>query len=307
MTGLIIKHTGSNYTVRNQETGTNINCGVKGKLRLKGLKTTNPIAVGDQVVFEPVAEGEGVISQVLPRKNYIVRRSSNLSRQAHVLAANIDKAFLITTIVYPRTSFEFIDRFLVTAEAYNIPACLVVNKTDLYTSAELRDELEYFRKVYRSAGYEIIETSAIEHRGIETIRKMIPGRISLLAGNSGVGKSSIINALNPALKLRTGEISQAHNKGTHTTTFYEMFELCEGFVIDSPGIKGFGLIDMDRNEIYHFFPEIFKAAADCRFNMCTHTCEPGCAVKQAVEDSIISESRYISYLKILEDDEDKYR
>ena len=307
MTGLIIKHTGSNYTVRDEQSGAGVNCTVKGKLRLKGLKTTNPIAVGDQVVFEYISPSEGIISQVLPRKNYIVRRSSNLSRQAHVLAANIDKAFLITTIIYPRTSFEFVDRFLVTAEAYNIPACLVVNKTDLYTSPELRDELDYFHYVYRSAGYKIIETSATENRGVDAIRKMIPGRISLLAGNSGVGKSSIINALNPSLKLRTGEISQAHNKGTHTTTFYEMFELCNGFIIDTPGIKGFGLIDMDRNEIYHFFPEIFKAAAGCRFNTCTHTREPGCAVKRAVNKGVISESRYINYLKILDGDEGKYR
>ena len=307
MNGLIIKHTGSNYTVRDDDSGIRINCGIKGKLRLKDLKTTNPIAVGDKVIFELVSENEGVISEVLPRKNYIVRRSSNLSRQAHVLAANIDKAFVVTSIVYPRTSFEFIDRFLVTAEAYNIPACLVVNKTDLYISDELHEELEYFRSVYRSAGYEIMETSVPEHKGIERIKSSISGRINLFAGNSGVGKSSIINALNPALNLRTGKISQAHNKGTHTTTFYEMFELCGGFVIDSPGIKGFGLIDMDKSEIYHFFPEIFRAAAGCRFNMCSHTCEPDCAVKQAVDTGLISESRYVGYLKILEGDDDKYR
>jgi ribosome biogenesis GTPase len=307
MTGLIIKHTGSNYTVRTDEAGTNINCTVKGRLRLKDMKTTNPIAVGDKVIFEYVSEKEGVISEVLPRKNYIIRRSSNLSRQAHILAANIDRAFLTVTIVYPRTSFEFIDRFLVTAEAYNIPVSIVVNKTDLYCSEELREELEYFRYVYQSAGYEIIETSVPENKGIDLIRNMIRGQINLLAGNSGVGKSSIINAIDSSLNLRTGAISQAHDKGTHTTTFYEMFEVCDGFVIDSPGIKGFGLIDLDKSEIYHFFPEIFKASENCRFNMCSHASEPDCAVKQAVEEGAISESRYLSYLKILEGDDGKYR
>lgn len=308
-TGLIIRHTGSQYMVRRDEDGLHFLCIVRGKLRLKDIKTTNPIAVGDKIVFEETNPGEGVITEVIPRRNYIIRKSSNLSRQAHILAANIDKAFLVVTLQYPRTSYEFIDRFLVTAEAYKIPVTLVVNKMDLYTTEELQEELAYFHYVYtETAGYSIIEISAIEAKGIDVIREQIKGKVCLFSGNSGVGKSTLLNAIEPSLNLKTGAISEAHNKGTHTTTFYEMFETAGGFIIDSPGIKGFGLIDIDKSELYHFFPEIFRVAAKCKFSMCTHTHEPGCAVKKAVEDGIISESRYISYLKILEgDDKSKYR
>jgi ribosome biogenesis GTPase len=295
--------------VRNDAGGQHVLCTVRGKLRLKDMKTTNPIAVGDKVVFEESNPGEGVIIEVMPRRNYIIRKSSNLSRQAHILAANIDRAYLVVTLRYPQTNYEFIDRFLVTAEAYKIPVTLVVNKLDLYTSEELKEEQAYFRYVYNgTAAYPVIETSALENKGIDTIRSQIKGNICLFSGNSGAGKSTLLNAIDPSLDLKTEAISDAHHKGTHTTSFYEMFETADGFIIDSPGIKGFGLIDIDKSELYHFFPEMFREAANCKFNMCTHTHEPGCAVKKAVEEGIISKSRYISYLKIMEGDEDsKYR
>ncbi|MDR2287193.1 MAG: ribosome small subunit-dependent GTPase A [Prevotellaceae bacterium] len=306
MTGLIIKHTGSNYMVRSDEGELYLST-VRGKLRLKDMKTTNPIAVGDKVIFSVISEKKGVITDVEPRKNYIIRRSTNLSRQAHILAANIDKAFLTVTLTQPETRYEFIDRFLATAEAYKIPVWIVVNKIDLLTTNELQDDLEYFKYVYSSAGYTILEVSALKNINIDLIKSEIPNRISLFSGNSGVGKSAIMNSLAPELHLKTGEISKAHNKGMHTTTFYEMFEIDNGFVIDSPGIKGFGLIDMDKSEIYHFFPEIFRVSAGCKYGMCSHTHEPGCAVKAALESGEISESRYLSYLKILEGDDNKYR
>jgi ribosome biogenesis GTPase len=306
MTGLIVKHTGTNYVVRSDD-GQSYLTTVRGKLRLKDMKTTNPIAVGDRVTFAATSGDEGVITDVAPRKNYIIRRSTNLSRQAHILAANIDRVFLIVTLTQPETRYEFIDRFLVTAEAYKIPVMIVINKIDLLVTDELREELEYFNRVYSSAGYPILEVSALRNINIDKIKAEIPNRISLFSGNSGVGKSAVINRLSPGLKLKTGEISRAHNKGTHTTTFYEMFEMDDGFVIDSPGIKGFGLIDIDKSEVYHFFPEIFRMSAGCKFGMCSHTHEPGCAVKAAVESGEISESRYLSYLKIIEGNDDKYR
>jgi ribosome biogenesis GTPase len=280
---------------------------VRGKLRLKDMKTTNPIAVGDRVTFDAISANEGVITGVFPRKNYIIRRSTNLSRQAHILAANIDKVFLIVSLTQPETRYEFIDRFLVTAEAYKIPAWIVINKIDLLTTDKLREELEYFKSVYTSAGYTVLEVSARDNINIDSIKTEIPHRISLFSGNSGTGKSTIMNSLSADLHLKTGEISKAHNKGMHTTTFYEMFELDGGFVIDSPGIKGFGLIDIDKAEVYHFFPEIFRVSAGCKFGMCSHTHEPECAVKTAVESGEISESRYLSYLKILEGNDGKYR
>ncbi|MDR1169243.1 MAG: ribosome small subunit-dependent GTPase A [Prevotellaceae bacterium] len=306
MTGLIVKHTGSNYTVRSSSGQLYLST-VRGKLRLKDMKTTNPIAVGDKVIFSAVSEGKGIITDITPRKNYIIRRSTNLSRQAHILAANIDRVFLIVTLTSPETRYEFIDRFLVTAEAYKIPACIVVNKTDLLVTDNLKKELEHFKQVYSSAGYTILEVSALKGTNIDRIKSEIPEKISLFSGNSGVGKSAIMNSLSSSLKLKTGEISKAHNKGMHTTTFYEMFEINGGFVIDSPGIKGFGLIDIDRSELYHYFPEIFRISAGCKFGMCSHTHEPECAVKAAVESGEISESRYTGYLKILEGDGDKYR
>jgi ribosome biogenesis GTPase len=306
MTGLIVKHTGSNYTVRSDDGRLYLST-VRGKLRLKDMKTTNPIAVGDRVMFVPQSGDRGVITGILPRKNYIIRRSTNLSRQAHILAANIDRVFLIVTLTQPETRYEFIDRFLVTAEAYKIPVWIVINKIDLLDTGELREELKYFKSVYSSAGYTVLEISALKNINIDKIKSEIPGRISLFSGNSGTGKSTVLNSLFPDLDLKTGEISKAHNKGTHTTTFYEMFELNDGFVIDSPGIKGFGLIDIDKSEVYHFFPEIFRESSGCKFGMCSHTHEPECAVKTAVESGVISESRYMSYLKILEGNDDKYR
>jgi ribosome biogenesis GTPase len=306
MTGLIVKHTGSNYTVRDDEGRLYLST-VRGKLRLKDMKTTNPIAVGDRVMFSTVADDEGVITGIVPRKNYIIRRSTNLSRQSHILAANIDRAFLVVTLVQPETRYEFIDRFLVTAEAYKIPVWIVINKTDLLDTDERQQKLEYFKSVYSSAGYTMLEVSALNKINIDMIRAEIPDRISLFSGNSGVGKSAIINALSPELNLKTGEVSKAHNKGMHTTTFYEMFEIDNGFVIDSPGIKGFGLVDIDKSEVFHFFPEIFRTSAGCKFGMCSHTHEPDCAVKAAVESGDISESRYSSYLKILEGNDEKYR
>ncbi|MDR3246840.1 MAG: ribosome small subunit-dependent GTPase A [Prevotellaceae bacterium] len=306
MTGLIVKHTGSNYMIRS-DNGQLFLSTVRGKLRLKDMRTTNPIAVGDKVTFDAVSETEGVITGIEPRKNYIIRRSTNLSRQAHILAANIDRVFLIVTLTQPETRYEFIDRFLVTAEAYKIPVRIVINKIDLLDTKELQEELEYFKSVYSSAGYSILEVSALKNINIDKIKAEIPEKISLFSGNSGVGKSAIMNSLSVGLNRKTGEISKAHNKGTHTTTFYEMFEIDNGFIIDSPGIKGFGLIDIDKSEVYHFFPEIFRVSAGCKFGMCSHTHEPECAVKAAVESGEISESRYISYLKILEGNDDKYR
>jgi ribosome biogenesis GTPase len=271
------------------------------------MKTTNPIAVGDRVTFFVTSRDKGVITDVAPRKNYIIRRSTNFSRQSHILAANIDKVFLIVTLMQPETRYEFIDRFLVTAEAYKIPVWIVLNKIDLLNTGELLEELKHFRYVYSSAGYTILEISALNNINLDKIKAEIPNRISLFSGNSGTGKSTVMNNLSPGLQLKTGEISKAHNKGMHTTTFYEMFEINNGFVIDSPGIKGFGLIDIEKTEVYHFFPEIFRVASGCKFGMCSHTHEPDCAVKAAVESGEISESRYTSYLKILEDDGDKYR
>ncbi|MDR2467142.1 MAG: ribosome small subunit-dependent GTPase A [Prevotellaceae bacterium] len=306
MDGVIVKHTGSSYLVRGDDGKLRL-ASVRGRLRLKNSKTTNPIAVGDRVSFTPVSEREGSITEIYPRKNYIIRRSTNLSRQAHILAANIDKVFLIVTLTEPETRYEFVDRFLVTAEAYKIPACIILNKIDLLTSQPLRDELQHFKQVYAGAGYPVLEVSVLQNLNIDKIKSEIPGKTILFSGNSGVGKSSLINRIAPHLHLKTGEISKAHNKGTHTTTFYEMFETSGGFIIDSPGIKGFGLIDMDKSEIYHFFPEIFKVSSGCRFGMCSHTHEPECAVKNALESGEISESRYLSYLKILESDDGKYR
>ena len=274
---------------------------VRGKIRLKGSTTTNPIAVGDRVEV-----AEGVITAVHPRKNYIIRRSTNLSRQEHIIASNIDAAYLIVTMALPETRWEFIDRFLVTCEAYKIPVVIVLNKMDIQRRLA-SEAVARFKEVYEGAGYRVWECSAMNGEGVERIRAAISGQISLFSGVSGVGKSSIINVLNSNLDLRTGEISNYHHKGVHTTTFYEMFPVAGGFVIDSPGIKGFGLVEVEKGEVYHFFPELFQAAAHCRFNPCTHTQEPGCAVLAAVEQGSISTERYESYIKILEEEGGKYR
>lgn len=306
--GLVAKHTGSHYKVRLGEGGRYVECTVRGKLRLKDFKTTNPIAVGDRVLVDlNEKEDSGVILDVCERRNYIIRRSSNLSRQAHVVAANVDMAYLVVTLIYPETKIEFIDRFLVSAEAYHVPVTILVNKIDLYES-ELEDVIEEFEEIYTSIGYKTMRVSALRGDGIEDIKKELAGKVSVFSGNSGVGKSTLINVIDPSLDLRTGKISDYHQKGVHTTTFYEMVELASGgFIVDTPGIKGFGLVDIDKRELSHFFPELFKYGAGCKFNMCTHRDEPLCAVRKAVEDGLIAESRYASYLSIFDDDESKYR
>lgn len=307
MHGLVIKNTGSWYQVKRLD-GEVFDCKIKGNFRIKEIKSTNPIAVGDRVVFDLTKEGEGLISAIEERKNYIVRKPSNLSKQLHIIAANIDQALLIVTINYPETSTTFIDRFLATCEAYNVPAKLVVNKMDCYSSEEL-EYLQAFQQLYKQIGYECLFVSAMKKEGIESLKELMRGKISLLSGNSGVGKSSLINAISPELSLRTGEISSTHNRGMHTTTFSEMFEFDENtYIIDTPGVKGFGTIDFKKEEVGHFFPEIFRISKNCKFNNCTHIHEPGCAVRQALDESRISQSRYQSYLSILEDsDAGKYR
>lgn len=308
--GLVVRNTGSAYQVLLAD-GATVNCKIKGKFRLKGIRTTNPVAVGDHVTVDNAGAETAYITAISPRRNYIIRRASNLSKEAHIIAANIDLAILVVTLAHPATSTTFIDRFLATAEAYGIPAMLVFNKTDLLTDEADRELLDAVMYLYRSIGYEVRAVSAATGLGIESLREAIAGRITLFSGNSGVGKSTLINALIPGLNLRTAEISAIHDTGMHTTTFSEMFPLpgvAGGFIIDTPGVKGFGTIDFDAAEVAHYFPEIFAAGAGCRYGNCTHTHEPGCAVREALADSRIAQSRYTSYLSILEDSaDDKYR
>ena len=307
MKGLVIKNTGSWYTVLTNE-GVTVECKVKGNFRLKGIRSTNPVAVGDRVEIVGNAEGTAFIKAIDDRRNYIVRKSINLSKQCHIIAANVDLALLVVTLKYPETSTIFIDRFLASAEAYTVPVVLVFNKTDFLTPEE-RDIQEGLVKLYEHVGYECLQVSAQKGMGMEALRPLLQDKITVLSGNSGVGKSTIINALIPSANLRTGEISDAHETGMHTTTFSEMLALPEGgYVIDTPGIKGFGSFDMKPEEIGSYFKDIFRFSADCRFSNCTHTHEPGCAVREAVENYDIAPSRYASYLSMLEDkDEDKYR
>ncbi len=319
MTGLVVKNTGSWYLVHvNPDATTPISvsdgdrpllpCKVKGNFRLKGIRTTNPVAVGDLVEVEPNIDGTAFITRIVERRNYIIRRSSNLSKQAHILAANLDGMLLIVTVAHPQTSTTFIDRVLATAEAYRVPATLVINKVDLYSAEEQKyaDDLQY---LYETIGYEVIQISTLTGVGIDALRDRLHNRVTLFSGHSGVGKSTLINTLMPDLQIKTGELSDAHDMGMHTTTFSEMYPLPGGgWVIDTPGVKGFGTVDFAREEAGHYFREIFRTSADCRFNNCTHIHEPGCAVLRAVEEHRISQSRYTSYLSILEDaDEGKYR
>ncbi len=309
MHGLVIKNTGSWYIVKT-DNNEEISCKIKGNFRLKGIRTTNPIAVGDIVSILPNTDGTAFITAINDRKNYIIRRSSNLSKEAHIIAANIDQAMLIVTLSHPTTSTTFVDRFLATAEAYRIPAILVINKIDLLCDNEDQEYLNAWSYLYRSVGYPVIEISAENGDGIDQLKTMLTNKVTLLSGNSGVGKSTIINKVIPELNLRTAEISTTHDTGMHTTTFSEMFPIPDrnGYIIDTPGVKGFGTIDFKRQEVAHFFPEIFKISQNCRFGDCTHTHEPGCAVIEAIENSTISQSRYSSYLSILEDSaDDKYR
>ncbi len=306
--GRVIRNTGSSYVVRFDDDTTSA-CKVKGNFRIKGIRTTNPVAVGDIVEVTTTGDDTDFITAIEPRRNYIIRRASNLSKESHILAANIDRAILVATLRDPETPLTFIDRFLATAEAYNVPAMLVLNKMDLWDEEdrELGNGMEY---LYDSIGYPVLKVSAATGEGLDRLREETKDRVSLMAGNSGVGKSSLINALIPGADLRTGRISDSHRTGMHTTTFSEMLTLpYGGEIIDIPGVKGFGTIDFAPEEVSHFFPDIFKVSADCRYGNCKHVTEPGCAVIPAVEQHLIAASRYASYLSILEEatDSDKYR
>ena len=307
MKGLVVKNTGSWYTVRTDD-GQLIESKIKGNFRLKGIRSTNPVAVGDRVELIVNQEGTAFITAIDDRRNYIIRKSQNLSKQSHIIAANVDQAFLIVTINYPQTSTTFIDRFLASAEAYRVPVILVFNKTDLLDEDERRYQ-QMMMTLYENIGYQCIAISAEKGTGVEILESLLQGKTTVLSGNSGVGKSTLINRLIPGASLRTAEISDAHNTGQHTTTFSEMIELPGGgYLIDTPGIKGFGTFDMEPEELTSYFKEIFRFSKDCRFSNCTHTHEPGCAVLQALENHYIAQSRYQSYLSMMEDkDGGKYR
>lgn len=332
MEATVVKHTGSHYLLSALPEWNLFPAVLRGKIRLKGSTATNPVAVGDRVSYEftpnmsasgsygragesglpsagsdvPTEQNPAVITAVLPRRNYVIRRSTNLSRQAHIIAANVDRAFIVVTIDFPEVKLPFLDRLLVTCEVYNVPVTIVINKCDLY-GEEYRERLDAFHSIYEGAGYPVLEVSAETGLGVDVLRGYCRDSVSLFSGVSGVGKSSLIKALDSSLDPKVGEISDAHLQGRHTTTFYEMYRLASGgFIIDTPGIRGFGLVDLEREEIASYFPEMLRASENCRFTPCTHTHEPGCAVKAAVEDGTISYERYSSYLGMLED-ETKYR
>ena len=310
MQGIVYKSTGSWYSVK-AEDGTFYDCRIKGKFRIKGIKSTNPVAVGDEVTFELETVGEetiGVIKNIAERRNYIIRKSVNLSKQVHIIASNLDQAFLMITLNNPTTYTSFIDRFLVTAEAYDIPAILLFNKMDSYDEDE-KVEVEYLLELYKSIGYKTIGISAKLGQNIEEVRDMMKGKTSMFSGNSGVGKSTLINALEPSLSLKTADISEQHLQGQHTTTFAEMYDLSFGArIIDTPGIRGFGIVEMEKDELGDYFPEFFKLKSQCKFNNCLHIDEPKCAIKEALENGKLAWSRYRSYVQMLEEDvEENYR
>ena len=312
----VVKHTGSHYMLAQLPQWNLFPAVLRGKIRLKGSTATNPVAVGDKVTFEAdvpedsidniTLENPAAITAVHPRKNYMIRKSTNLSRQSHIIAANLDRAFIIATIDYPEIKLPFLDRILVTCEVYNIPVTIVLNKVDLYRESHA-EMLEAFHEIYEGAGYPVIEVSALTGEGVDALRDACKGHVSLFSGVSGVGKSSLIKALDPSLDPKVGEISDVHLQGKHTTTFYEMYSLASGgFIVDTPGLRGFGLVDLKKEEIALYFPEMLRVSENCRFAPCTHTHEPGCAVKEAVEAGEISYDRYSSYLGML-DEEGKYR
>ena len=299
--GVVVRATGSWYEVLSA--GERYQCRIRGKLRLKGVRSTNPVVVGDEVQCLTDEQGSHVIIDITPRRNYVIRRASNLSKESHIIAANIDQALLLVTLRQPETALEFVDRFLVTCEAYKIPVVILLAKIDLQDE----EEVAFFRSVYEPIGYGVVEVSAVTGEGVEEVHDLLVGRTTLLSGNSGVGKSTLVQRIDPSLDIRTGDISESHHKGRHTTTFSTMYPLSEGgALIDTPGIKGFGLIDIEEEELWHYFPEMMHYGRECRFYNCTHTHEPGCAVVAALEEGAISELRYESYLKMMDDD-DKYR
>jgi ribosome biogenesis GTPase len=305
--GTVIKSTGSQYLVKIADERI-IPCSIRGKFRIKGIRATNPVAVGDHVVFEWMEDGNGgIITSIKERSNYIIRKSSNLSKEYQLLASNVDLVWLMISMTLPRTLTPFIDRFLVSAEAYRIPVIILFNKTDLYGLSEL-EEMKYLKSVYTDIGYRCMQMSLQTREGVKEVRNEMTEKVNVISGNSGVGKSTLINVLDPALRLKIGEVSDFHKTGKHTTTFSEMFELTSGIrIIDTPGIRGFGTIDIEREELFHFFPEIFRASKLCKYHNCMHMHEPECGVKAGVENGTISEFRYINYLMMMEVEDGKYR
>lgn len=305
--GTVIKSTGSQYLVKLQDKRI-IPCSIRGVFRIKGIRATNPVAVGDHVGFEWLEDGSGgIITSIKERSNYIIRKSSNLSKEYQLLASNVDLVWLMVSMTLPRTLTPFIDRFLASAEAYRIPVIILFNKTDLYGSPEL-EEMEYLKSVYTAIGYRCMQMSLQTREGVNEVKNEMTGKVNVISGNSGVGKSTLIHVLDPAIRLKIGDVSDYHKSGKHTTTFSEMFELSSGIrIIDTPGIRGFGTIDIEREELFHFFPEIFRASKNCRYHNCLHLHEPDCGVKAEVEQGSISEFRYINYLMMMEEEEGKYR